>query len=616
MADRDRQSSAPAATKPVATPERWGWEYRGPAAVAVPYAQELPLPAIPEPAALARLEKKRENAGRGRAGLLWLTALAAGGTAAAWVFADPLTAAAPGALTAGLAWWRWGRPILLRRATIREHRAWTARYEQAEQVFGGELAGWQRELHAREQDERRQAGALAEWVPLGPATKERVDVFGGSAEGWRTMLIAMGASVLGGGGRLTVLDLSQDAVAAPLHTLAAKRRAPAQLATVPAAEVNLLAGLRADEIGAVLAEAVHTPGGEADFRTVDASLIRQLVEQLTAEPVTFARLHAGLRVLMRQLGPDQEAGLTRAEYAAISDSLGEAARRTAEDRIFKLAAAVEKLTENGGSGEEPVFGGPDLVLRTVQLGAGPDRQAAALWQQVAFHMLLRRLERGELTGAGEGERVLVVAGADPLARPQLERLDQVARRHRLRLVLLFAHLRDDAVDLLGGGEAVMFMRLGNAKEAEHAATFIGKEHRLVASQFTYTHGTNRSVSTSTSTTRGTSSSTSVSAGTQTSDSRQATYGMLFTWSHRDGSASSGSQQSTSVTGGASWSESESTSVQAGTNTGESVGYQRSYEYAVEPTVLQRLSPTAFVLVDPRDPASPRLGDCDPRIGAR
>jgi hypothetical protein len=92
--------------------------------------------------------------------------------------------------------------------------------------------------------------------------------------------------------------------------------------------------------------------------------------------------------------------------------------------------------------------------------------------------------------------------------------------------------------------------------------------------------------------------------------------MLFTWSHRDGSASSGSQQSTSVTGGASWSESESTSAQEGTNTGESVGYQRSYEYAVEPTVLQKLSPTAFVLVDPRDPASPRLGDCDPRIGAR
>ena len=608
MADRERVAT------PIAKPERWGWEYRGPAAVVVPYQQELPLPAVPEPTALARLEKKRQTARRGRTGLLWLTALTAGATAATAALADPALAIAPGVLTAGLAWWQWGRPVLLRRATIREYRVWVQRYEQAEEVFGGELAGWQRELHTREQEERQKAGAMAEWAPLGPATKERVDVFGGTAEGWRTMLIAMGASVLGGGGRLTVLDLSQDSVAAPLHALAAKRRAPAGVATVPAAEVNLLAGLRPDEIGVVLAEAAHVPAGEADFRTVDASLVRQLVERLTAEPVTFARLHAGLRVLMRQLGPDQS-GLTRAEYAAISDSLGEAARRTAEDRIFKLAAAVEKLVENGGSGDEPVFGGPGLVLRTVQLGPGPDRQAAALWQQVAFQVLLRRLERGELSAPGSGERVLVVAGADPLARPQLERLDQVARRHRLRLVLLFAHLRDDAVDLLGGGEAVMFMRLGNAKEAEQAATFIGKEHRLVASQFTYSHGTNRSASTSTSTTRGTSSSTAVSAGTQTSDSRQATYGLLFTWSHRDGSASSGTQQSTSVTGGASWSESESTSAQEGTNTGTSVGYQRSYEYAVEPTVLQKLSPTAFVLVDPRDPASPRLGDCDPRIGA-
>jgi hypothetical protein len=32
--------------------------------------------------------------------------------------------------------------------------------------------------------------------------------------------------------------------------------------------------------------------------------------------------------------------------------------------------------------------------------------------------------------------------------------------------------------------------------------------------------------------------------------------------------------------------------------------------------MQGLSPTAFVVVDPRDPASPRLGDCDPRIDGR
>jgi hypothetical protein len=209
--------------------------------------------------------------------------------------------------------------------------------------------------------------------------------------------------------------------------------------------------------------------------------------------------------------------------------------------------------------------------------------------------------------------VLVVAGADTLRRAHVERLDQVARKNGIRLVLLFRHLRQDAADLIGGGDAAVFMRLGNFKEAEAAANFIGKEHRFVASQFTVSHSTNTSTSTSDSTTRGTSSQDSTSTGTQSSRSRNLNYGWLFSYRAASGGVSSGTQDSTSVSTGTSWSQAQSTTRQSGASESESVGYQRTHDYTVSPTMLQGLSPTAFILVDPQDPGSPRLGDCDPQI---
>ncbi|MFD7153207.1 hypothetical protein ACFV9C_01325 [Kribbella sp. NPDC059898] len=593
--------------------ERWGWEYRGREVVVVEQ-HDPPVPAVPPPSALAALESKRATAERLRPVLVWVAAGAAVATVVVAVVVQPLLALIPALVALGVVWLCWGRPELLRRATVKEHQLWLAACVSTMAGFEQDVQAWQEDLSERERTRSLEVDAVRPWVPVGPVTKERVDLYGGTAAGWRAALLAMGTSLMSAGGRLVVLDLTQDAVVEPLRQLAEEHGAPIRASVVPEHSVNPLAELSADEVGVVVAEGLRAAEPEqSESRGVDATLVQQVAECLKDAPVTFKRLHLALQVLLRQVTPDQRGLLTRSEYATLTDLLSESARRSAEARLFRLAAGVQRLAAVTGDAAMDGWDGEEVSLRVFELSHRESELTASLLRHLLFQITMVRIQRGELSG--RGERIVVIAGADAFARPELERFDSICRRNGLRLVLLFAHLRDSAVEVLGGGDAVLFMRLGNAKEAEQAATFIGRQHRLVASQFTYSHGTNTSVSTSDSTTRGNSASTSESSGVQTSDSRQATFGLLFSRRHRSGSKTSGEQYSESTTGGTSWSESTSTSASSGTTESTSVGYQRTYEYAMEPTVLQGLSPTAFVMVDPLDPASPRLGDCDPRLGA-
>ncbi|WP_405064349.1 hypothetical protein OG474_22585 [Kribbella sp. NBC_01505] len=595
--------------------EQWGWEYRGQEVVVVEQ-QEPPLPAVPPPSALATLETKRASAARVSPVLIWAMTGTVVATGVVGVVVNPWLAVVPAAVAVGLGWLRWGRPEMLRRAAVKEHQRWLADCVTTMAGFERDVEVWQQDLGEREKTKALQVSAVRPWVPVGPVTKERVDLYGGTAAGWRAALLAMGSSLMGAGGRLVVLDLTQDAVVDPLRRMAGEYGAPIRSAVVPdeARALNPLTGLNPEEMGVVIAEGLRGAEPEQnESRGVDAALVQQVVECLVDGPVTFTRLHLAFQVLLRQLTPDQRGELTRSEYMKLADLLSESARRTAEARLFRLAAGVQRLSAVTGDVPMDGWDGDEVSLRVFELSARESELSASLLRHLMFQITMVRIQRGQLSGLGE--RIVVIAGADAFARPELERFDSICRRNGLRLVLLFAHLRDSAVELLGGGDAVLFMRLGNAKEAEQAANFIGRQHRLVASQFTYSHGTNTSTSTSDSTTRGNSASTSDSVGVQTSDSRQATFGLLFSRRHRSGSKTAGEQYSSSTTGGTSWSEAISSSESSGSTESTSVGYQRTYEYSMEPTVLQGLSPTAFVMVDPLDPASPRLGDCDPRLGA-
>jgi hypothetical protein len=166
------------------------------------------------------------------------------------------------------------------------------------------------------------------------------------------------------------------------------------------------------------------------------------------------------------------------------------------------------------------------------------------------------------------------------------------------LTLLFRHLRDDAVAMIGGGTAA-FMRLGNHQEAEQAASFLGRQHKFVLSGFIATYGTNQSQTDSSGYSYGTAQSRGSSATHSWTDDRlldPATSGSRTT--SRDRSVNQGWNSSVSWTGGTSWSDAASV--------------QRLYEYIVEPGVLQNLPENALLLAG-SGRSGLRAVECHPAI---
>lgn len=607
--------------------ERWGWELRAPEVpTPTPFTDRPPgLPAVEAPWLTKLAGSRDRSAGGWWSHVRRICALAVCGTAT-WLstaFSNEYSGWVTGALGAGTAVVAYFtlRPVLLPWWGDLRYRRWRRSLVASQQSVLEETREWARRRAEHEQD--RSTGVRPEhWEPLRPVTTHRVDVYGGDPSGAASLLLSVAGSQLRTGAKVTVVDLSQDAICHDLVRQVGREGRSVEASLLPddLAAVDLLANLTPEDVGTVVAEAVHvserdrSAGGD---RTLDATLVEQICGCLRGQ-MTFTRLHASLRVVAYQ-EPCPPA-LSREEYDDLVDLLGEGARRSTEARLFRLAAALQRLAalespgpESGGSesGEPPGARArpSDPDLRVWELSERVGDLGGELLAHVLFQVLSHRLRHDERGGS----RVLVVVGADRFRRTHIERLDQLARRRGVRLVLFFRHLREDAVDLLGGGEAVMFLRLGNAREAEQAASFIGRDHRLVLSQFTVSRSSSLSSTVGTSRTDSVSRQESESSGRQWSRSRNYHYGALMDFPHDSGARTKGDQRtttwgtSTSVSSGESWSE------QTGTSDSQSMGYQRVYEFSVEPTFLQALSPTAFVLIDPRDPGSPRLGDCGPEI---
>jgi hypothetical protein len=155
--------------------------------------------------------------------------------------------------------------------------------------------------------------------------------------------------------------------------------------------------------------------------------------------------------------------------------------------------------------------------------------------------------------------------------------------------------------MIGGG-ATAFMRLGNHQEAEQAASFIGRHHKFVLSGFTATMGRSRT------TTR----SEEHGYGTSQSHGSSATHG----WSEGDhlGADTYSGSSTRNRESGRSENWGSSRSWADGTEWSDAASYQRVYEYAVEPALLQNLAEHA-VLLTSRNPVSAGLQpvECHPAI---
>ena len=493
-------------------------------------------------------------------------------------------------------------------------------------AYERELADWRERVDRHDEAERRRYAAALRWYPLTPwSGPQRVDVFGGTGDGWASLLVTLGASLLCRGANVLLLDFTEQQVGDALAGFAAVRGRSVARWELPEqwGSWDPFAGLNPDEPAELLADAVHTmraSSGSADGvdgRVLDAELFAAVVSRLS-RPWTLRRIAAGARVLRRMYdqtggGPLDEPELDR--LTAAIDSVGAHTERVQSELQF-LSGVLDLLAHDEpdvalssvaapGDGTGELWTSAELtVVRT----GGSHRRRKDLLDRLVFHRVVRGLRDRRSTAAGQD--VVVVAGADHIGREGLEDLARQAELGGVRLVLMLERLRGDLHDLLGGRySATVLMRLGNAREATAAAEFIGRGHKFVLSQLTEQVGTTF--------TEGTSSSYSVSEGVAAGRSSSLSESSLSVPIPEGGSltipwVSVSTSLSVTQSRTETWQDTVNMSVSGSVTDGQTVS--RVYEFTVEPTALQSLPPTAFVLVEP-GPKGRRvvLGDCNPGI---
>jgi hypothetical protein len=431
---------------------------------------------------------------------------------------------------------------------------------------------WERERDVHNTAERARVDAIDEWgaVRTLPGTR-RIDVFGGEYHGWASFLTTFGCSMLAEEAPVIVLDLSQVAVSAELCHVAEQAGVDCRVEHLPdqAGVSTLLEGLSPADLKDVLVEAIHGDRPEHDRhdRLLDDRILAAVCGALRPHP-TLPRIHEALRCLLREpglspvhLGPD--------ELERVAALFADEHQSRMHDRLQRLEAYLAHISELQSTERAAPAAGAKLTCFSVTQSGS--QVVTELVVDLLGQWLIRSLKN---VRPGQGRRTVVVVGADSLKARHLERVSALCDSLDFRLVLLFQHLRDAGSALLGGGRATIFMRLGNYEEAERAANFIGRGYRFELARITTGHG---------------GSDTTTRSTSRTGES-------FVPWSRRWGSSRS-REQSTS------WSYAETS--------------QRVHELFVEPTHLQSLPPTAFVLV--QHMAGQRVlavaADCDPDIAS-
>ena len=469
------------------------------------------------------------------------------------------------------------------RSWWRKSRAAAARPERS---YGKALKAWQQRAAAHEQAELARVGDVPEWSAASPPAL-RTDVFGGSLAGWQALLITHGTSILAAG-PLLVMDLSGQLASRDLTGAAQAAAIPAAQYMLPAdlGRCGLLSCLSPSQFADAFAEAVHagTPGGARADRAVDVRVLEQLAAALGGW-ITPARLAAAAQAALGHPAPP---GLLSAHEEALigGDLFPRDYRQQITPNLIRLDAFLVDLARYAGH-TPPVRPDAPSYYTCLALDAGARSARAEMLTALAIGWLTVQVSASDAQAPA-----VVIAGADEITRPHLERLASACERRRVPLTLMFRHLREDALALLGGGTPA-FMRLGNHAEAEQAASYIGRQHKFVLSQFTATVGGNQTFTRS--------DTDGYSDGDSSSRSWQE-FHLGFGTRTRGTSTSRSWSTGSSQADGTSWSDATST--------------QRVYEYAVEPAVLQNLPDHALLLAIP-GPAGPQLQpvECDPAIAA-
>jgi hypothetical protein len=498
------------------------------------------------------------------------------------------------------------------RASVDEEkqRLGTIRAEQESRLFA-----WQEEHARRFEDWQERRAAFEEqpqWYAVSlPTAVDRVDLAGGTLSGWSAVFTVVGASRLTAGGELTVVDVSEGAVARDLLAVAERSGIAPLVWVLPAdlPRLDLSGDLSREALADVLSLVVSVSEDEGAGDVAQDNAILERLIDVFGPNATIAQVTAGLRALGQIGDPrdDLRLGLLTADQLErITGMFGRgAADRVVIGRAWAMESRLRKLDR---AGVEPASLAPSR-LRVICT----DRRAGVFGNQVlgtyavtALTHVLRQAPVGR-----PWQHTLMLAGADKLRGEVIDRLCDACETTRTGLLLAYRSIPAQVKERLGRGNAALaFMRLGNAEDARTASEQIGTEHRFVLTQLTDTVGTSvtDTAGDSYTSTVGTADSLSTSATTSQTSGRSrgrsrsresiaAPFGHETSSRSGDRSYSSGTSDSESITEGINLSTAWgiSTSRAIGANDSLARTAQRSREFLVEQHELQRLPPSAVII---------------------
>ncbi|MFD0467914.1 hypothetical protein ACFQ0B_06060 [Nonomuraea thailandensis] len=322
-----------------------------------------------------------------------------------------------------------------------------------------------------------------------PDELDRIDVAGGTLPGWSALVTLLGATRLYSGGHLTVLDLSEGAIAKDLIELARKGGDDPLVWVLPVdlPRLDLGATLKPEAFADVLAHVVSVSEEQRSTRDLsfDNAILERVLEVL-GENATISQVTAALRALAQVGDPrdDLRFGLiTATQLERIGTLFGRGVSdRVVIERAWALESQLRKLETLGTQAVRL----PPARLRVVSM----DRQAGVFGNRVLGTYVataLTHILRQSPSSDRPWYHTIIVAGADKLRGDVLDRLMDACETSRTGLVLTYRSLTPTVRERLGRGHAaVAFMRLGNAEDARVASEHVGTEHRLELAQLTET----------------------------------------------------------------------------------------------------------------------------------
>jgi hypothetical protein len=513
------------------------------------------------------------------------------------------------AVAGGASAWR-GRQALKAAIAAETHRVGAARAAQERDLFAAQEdhARRFRAWHARQ----RAFAGQALWYPVAlPAQTDRVDLVGGTMAGWSALLTSVALPRLAGGDAVTVIDLSEGAVAGDLVTLAGQLRVGPLVWVLPAdlPRFDLGVGLPAAAMADILAACVSADRAAAGGHdpAPDHALLARLLEVL-GDGAQICQVTAGLRALAQVGDPREDVRLGRLSAVQLDRITGLFGRAAADRVVIERAWALEarlRVLERLGSDPAPT---PPSRLRVVAADPGGGafgNGVLAAYVTVALTHLLRQARPQR-----PWRHTVCVAGAQALPGEVIDRLAGACEATRTGLVLGYRSIPPHVAQRLGRGNAALaVMRLGNAEDAKAASEQIGSQHRFVLSQLTDTVGASVTDTAGDSYTSTVGTAGSVSASVSQSQTSGRSRGRGHTGpggaplaprsrsDSTEASESSGTSDSVSLTDGINTSTSWGVTTSRAIGLNESLGrtVQRSREFLVEPEELQRLPPSAVIV---------------------